>query len=73
MNNRLASYLHEKFHSGNQHNRFCMKHLISDPMVKKEWGDSFSVQCVYNSVNVYRSYTIFKEYISVTTYPISKT
>ena len=49
MHNRLASYLDEKFHQGNQHNSFCMTCLLWDPMVKKngvKWGYSFSVHCV---------------------------
>ena len=35
MKNRLASYLDENFCFGNQHNSFCMIHLLWDPMVKK--------------------------------------
>ena len=47
MNNGIASYFDEKFYLGNQHNSFCMTHLLWDlTFGEKNWGDTFSVRCV---------------------------
>ena len=45
MNNRLASYLDEKFNQANQHNSFCMTCLLWDPMVKKTGATVFLSMC----------------------------
>ena len=46
MNNRLASYLDEKFHQENQHHSFCMTCLLMDPMVKKSGEQVLCPLCV---------------------------
>ena len=45
MNNRLASYLDEKFCDGDQRNSFCITQLLLDPMVKKTGVTLFLPLC----------------------------
>ena len=41
MNDKSASCLDETINEVNQHNGFCMTHLLWDPMVKKQGGGYF--------------------------------
>ena len=47
MNNRLASFLDEKFHQGIATHQFLHDMFTMESNSEKKWGDSFHVHCVY--------------------------